>query len=43
MADIDAMDMIGFLKIRAHQAVMEEKKKKPRRYIDEVWRMEVNA
>lgn len=44
MREIDAMDMGGYLKIRAWEARREEKAKAPkRRYIDEVWPMEVNA
>lgn len=39
MAEIDEMDMLGFLRIRAWKAEQEKKKKEPRRaYIDEVWR-----
>ena len=35
MDEIDRMDMLGFLKVRAWQA---RRKKTPRqRYIDEVW------
>ena len=38
MQDIDQMDMLGFLKIRAWNARKEQKKKEPiPRYIDEVW------
>jgi len=38
MKEIDEMDMLGFLKIRAWNAQKEKKKKEPRRrYIDEVW------
>ena len=38
MCDIDGMDMIGYLKIRAWNAIRAQKKKAPRqRYIDEVW------
>ena len=38
MTEIDSMDMLGFLKIRAWHASREHKKKEPqRRYIDEVW------
>lgn len=38
MNEIDQMDMLGFLRIRAWQAKGEDKKKEPRRrYIDEVW------
>ena len=38
MCDIDDMDMIGYLKIRAWNARRAQKKKAPRqRYIDEVW------
>ena len=38
MQEIDEMDMLGFLRIRAWNAKREEKKNKPRRaYIDEVW------
>ena len=38
MADIDGMDMLGYLKVRAWKAKREHEKKQPvRRYIDEVW------
>ncbi len=38
MREIDQMDMLGFLKIRAWNARKEQKKKEPKRaYIDEVW------
>ena len=38
MAEIDGMDMLGFLRIRAWKAGREQEKKAPRRaYIDEVW------
>ena len=38
MDEIDRMDMLGFLKIRAWNAKREQEKKVPRqRYIDEVW------
>lgn len=38
MKEIDEMDMLGFLKIRAWNANKEKKKKEPRRkFIDEVW------
>ena len=38
MSEIDDMDMLGFLSIRAWNAQREKKKKEPRRaYIDEVW------
>ena len=38
MQEIDQMDMLGFLKIRAWNARKEQKKKEPKRaYIDEVW------
>lgn len=38
MCEIDSMDMIGFLRIRAWNAKQEKAKKEPRRcYIDEVW------
>ena len=38
MQEIDGMDMLGFLHIRAWNAKREQKKKEPRRaYIDEVW------
>ena len=38
MREIDEMDMLGFLKLRAWKASREKKKKEPkRRYIDEVW------
>ena len=36
--DIDRMDMLGFLRIRAWAARREQKKKEPKRaYIDLVW------
>ena len=38
MSEIDSMDMLGFLGVRAWNARKEQKKKEPRRaYIDEVW------
>ena len=38
MAEIDQMDMLGFLRIRAWNANREHKKKELQpRYIDEVW------
>ena len=38
MAEIDQMDMLGFLKLRAWNARREKTKKEPRRkFIDEVW------
>ena len=38
MTEIDQMDMLGFLKLRAWNANREKKKKEPRRaFIDEVW------
>lgn len=38
MKDIDEMDMLGFLKLRAWDAQQEQKKKAPKRsFIDEVW------
>ena len=38
MNEIDSMDMLGFLGIRAWNARKEKKKKEPRRaFIDEVW------
>ena len=38
MKEIDEMDMLGFLRIRAWSAKRECKKKEPRRvFIDEVW------
>lgn len=41
MHEIDGMDMIGFMKIRAWEARKEREPKK--RYIDEVWGMEANV
>ena len=39
MREIDGMDFIGFLRIRAWEAKQKKEKKKPRRkYIDEVWK-----
>lgn len=38
MNEIDSMDMLGFLTVRAWNARKEQKEKEPRRaYIDEVW------
>ena len=38
MRDIDEMDMLGYLRVRAWKAQREQQKKQPvRRYIDEVW------
>lgn len=38
MSEIDQMDMLGFLRVRAWDAQRKKKKKEPRRaYIDEVW------
>ena len=38
MNEIDSMDMLGFLRIRAWNAQKEQKKNEPqRRYIDEMW------
>lgn len=38
MSEIDSMDMLGFLRVRAWNASREKQKKTPRRaYIDEVW------
>lgn len=38
MSEIDSMDMLGFLGVRAWSANREKQKKAPRRaYIDEVW------
>ena len=38
MKEIDEMDMLGFLKLRAWNARREKQKKQPQsRYIDEVW------
>ena len=38
MSEIDSMDMLGFLGVRAWNAQKEKKKKEPRRmFIDEVW------
>ena len=39
MADIDRMDMVGFLRMRGWQANRVKQKAVPkRRFIDEVWR-----
>ena len=36
MTELDAMDMLGFLRLRAWDATREQEKKKPRqRFIDE--------
>lgn len=38
MTEIDQMDMLGFLRLRAWDAQREKKKKEPRKaYIDQVW------
>ena len=38
MKEIDEMDMLGFLRMRAWDAQREQEKKKPRQcFIDEVW------
>ena len=38
MHEIDNMDMLGFLRVRAWNAQREQKKKQPQRScIDEVW------
>ena len=38
MKEIDEMDMLGFLRIRAWDAQREHKKKQPKpAYINEVW------
>ena len=38
MNEIDEMNMLGFLRLRAWDARREQEKKKPRqRFIDEVW------
>lgn len=38
MSEIDSMDMLGFLGVRAWNACKEKEKKEPRRaFIDEVW------
>ena len=38
MSEIDVMDMLGFLRIRAWNASRRNKKKEPKpRFIDEVW------
>lgn len=38
MTEIDQMDMLGFLKLRAWNARREKTKKEPKQaYIDEVW------
>ena len=38
MSEIDSMDMLGFLGVRAWNARKEKKKKEPRKaFIDEVW------
>lgn len=38
MREIDEMDMLGFLKVRAWNSNHEHKKAEPKaRYIDEVW------
>ncbi len=43
MSDIDGMDMLGYLKVRAWKAAREKKKAAPqRRFIDEVWPQLIN-
>ena len=38
MTEIDGMDMLGFLRLRAWDAQREKKKSRPKpAYIDEVW------
>lgn len=38
MSEIDSMDMLGFLRVRAWSARKEKEKKQPRHaYIDQVW------
>lgn len=38
MKEIDEMDILGYLKIRAWKVQREEEKNKPvKRYIDDVW------
>lgn len=38
MKEIDEMDMLGFLRLRAWEDAGEQEKKKPRQpFIDEVW------
>ena len=38
MQDIDGMDMLGYLRVRAWKAKRDRRDKEPvRRYIDEVW------
>ena len=38
MQEIDEMDILGYLRLRAWHARQEQKQKEPvRRYIDEVW------
>ncbi len=38
MLDIDEMDILGYLQVRAWKAKREQQKKQPvHRYIDEVW------
>ena len=38
MQEIDEMDMLSFLRVRAWNAMQEQKKKEPKHaYIDEVW------
>ena len=40
MQEIDGMDMLGFLRLRAWSARKEQKKKEAKpRYIDQVWPM----
>lgn len=38
MREIDEMDMLGFLRLRAWDAAREQKKREPKHaFIDEVW------
>ncbi len=44
MKDIDDMDMVGYLELRAWNARRIQKEKEPKqRYIDEVWNMKANV
>lgn len=44
MHEIDQMDMLGYIRLRAWEAKREAKKNAPKRaYIDEIWRMEANV
>lgn len=44
MNDIDSMDMLGYLSVRAWEAARSQTESEPKRaFIDEVWPMEANV